>query len=231
MKKILKDMKLNSLVSVLHIILGLSAISIVILFLQRDIWMQFLGMRPKTGEMQSEDLIMSGLALLMLLFVLWMLLQSLSGRVQKKAKEFISGLDSAEQEKLTVDYQNAWRGSRTIRIGRKYTYVLDSREGIYLNRDIIWIYAWKESKRSNGVTSNNYYFNLYRLGKEEPDIIGTTQKTYPEILEYFKNNFPHIVIGDSDEVRYLYRNDRDKFMQLRYYTVNDPGENQQSIVS
>lgn len=217
MKKILRDMKINSLVSILHIILILGAMGIVILFLQRDMLMQFLGMQPKTGEIKSEDLIMSGVALAMLLFAVGLLIKGLSGSLQKKAKAFISGLDAAEQEKLLMDYANAWRGSRTIRIGRKYTYVLDGGDGIYLNSDIIWIYEWKESKRSNGVTSDNYYFNLYLLGKEEPDIIGVTQKAYPGILEYYKNNFSHIVVGDSDEARYLYRNDRDKFMHLRYY--------------
>ena len=217
MKKILKDMKLNSLISVLHIILVLGVMGIVILFIQRDMLMQFLGLRPRIDEIKNEDLIMSVVALGMLLFALWLLLKGMSGSLQKEVKAFIFGLNAAEQEQLLMDYENAWRGSRTIRIGRKYTYVLDGGKGIYPNSDIIWIYEWKEARRSNGVTSHNYYFNLYVLGKDEPDIIGTTQKTYPGILEYYKNNFSHIVVGDSDENRYLYRNDRDKFMHLRYY--------------
>lgn len=217
MKQILKDMKLNSLISVLHIILVLGGMGIVILFIQRDMLMQFLGLRPRIDAIKNEDLIMSVIALGMLLFALWLLLKGMSGSLQKEVKAFIATLNAAEQEQLLMDYENAWRGSRTIRIGQKYTYVLDGGKGIYPNSDIIWIYEWKETRRSNGVTSHNYYFNLYVLGKDEPDIIGTTQKAYSGILEYYKNNFSHIVVGDSDENRYLYRNDRDKFMHLRYY--------------
>ena len=35
-------------------------------------------------------------------------------------KEFISKLNMAEQEKLVLDYQNAWKGSRTIRMGKDF---------------------------------------------------------------------------------------------------------------
>ena len=120
----------------------------------------------------------------------------------------------AEQEKLVLDYQNAWKGSRTIKIGKDFTFVCDDASRIYRNSEIIWIYEWYENK---GNTGKNFYFNLYLVDKQEPEILGTTEKTYQRIMEYYEANFPHIVVGRSDEAGYLYRNDREQFLHLKYY--------------
>lgn len=196
MKQMLRDMKMNSLTILLPKIVIVAGLGVGGFF------------------MAKEYPIVIVLAVAMLLLALWLLISPLSGRTLKTVKEFISKLNMAEQEKLVFDYQNAWKGSRTIRIGKDFTFVCDDASRIYRNSDIIWIYEWYENR---GNTGKNFYFNLYLVDKQEPEILGTTEKTYQRIMEYYEANFPHIVVGRSDEAGYLYRNDREQFLHLKYY--------------
>lgn len=224
MKQMLREMKIHSVISMLHLILGIGGMGCIVLIGQRELLMQLLGIMPKTEEFTSGDKIICMIAAAMFLFALYLLMLALSGKSQKRVKEFLSKLDAGEQEKLVFDYQNAWRGSRTIRIGQKYTFVLDEGAAIYLNSDIVWLYEWSETITRNAVSHTNYYFDLYLLNHEEPEIIGTTKKTYSAIMEYYRNHFPHIVVGNSDEASYLYRKDRDQFLHLQYYDTQNKGE-------
>lgn len=196
MKQMLRDMKMNSLTILLPKIVIIAGLGVGGLF------------------MAKEYPIVIVIAAAMLLLALWLLISPLSGRTLKTVKEFISKLNMAEQEKLVLDYQNAWKGSRTIKIGKDFTFVCDDASRIYRNSEIIWIYEWYENK---GNTGKNFYFNLYLVDKQEPEILGTTEKTYQRIMEYYEANFPHIVVGRSDEAGYLYRNDREQFLHLKYY--------------
>ena len=63
MKKMLREMKINSIISMLHLIL---------------VWI-------------------------------------FTGNAQRQAKEFVSKLSLTGQDRLVLDYQKAWRGSRTLR--------------------------------------------------------------------------------------------------------------------
>lgn len=218
MKQIFREMKLNLLVSILRSILLIGGMGGFLLFMQRDILMQLLGFKPKADEISGTDLGICVMAGGMLLFAVYLLLRALSGSAQKNAKEFVSKLDNAQKERLVLDYQNAWRGSRTFRVGQIYTFVLDAKDGIYLNSEIVWLQEWNETVIKYGVSHKYYYFNLYLLHQEEPKILNTTEKMYPQILEYYERHFPHIVAGDSDEARYLYRTDRNQFLHLKYYT-------------
>ena len=196
MKQMLRDMKMNSLTILLPKIVIIAGLGVGGLF------------------MAKEYPIAIVIAAAMLLLALWLLISPLSGRTLKTVKEFISKLNMAEQEKLVLDYQNAWKGSRTIKIGKDFTFVCDDASRIYRNSEIIWIYEWYENK---GNTGKNFYFNLYLVDKQEPEILGTTEKTYQRIMEYYEANFPHIVVGRSDEAGYLYRNDREQFLHLKFY--------------
>lgn len=196
MKQMLRDMKMNSLIILLPKIVIVAGLGVGGFF------------------MAKEYPIVIVIAVAMLLLALWLLINPLSGRTLKTVKEFISKLNMVEQEKLVLDYQNAWKGSRTIKIGKDFTFVCDDASRIYRNSEIIWIYEWYENK---GNTGKNFYFNLYLIDKQEPEILGTTEKTYQRIMEYYEANFPHIVVGRSDEAGYLYRNDREQFLHLKYY--------------
>ena len=195
MKQMLRDMKMNSLIILLPKIVIIAGLGVGGLF------------------MAKEYPIVIVIAAAMLLLALWLLISPLSSRTLKAVKEFISKLNMAEQEKLVLDYQNAWKGSRTIKIGKDFTFVCDDASRIYRNSEIIWIYEWHENAGSN----KNFYFNLYLIDKQEPEILGATEKTYQRIMEYYEANFPHIVVGRSDEAGYLYRNDREQFLHLKYY--------------
>lgn len=94
---------------------------------------------------------------------------------------------------MVLDYQEAWRGSRTLRVGQEYTYVCDDAGRIYLNNDIIWLYVYHKTIIRGAYRAEQYYFYLYLIDKEEPQIWKTKKKVYPKILEYYEEHFPHIV--------------------------------------
>lgn len=219
MKQMLKEMKWNSFVSLLKFFIGLGGMGTAALLYQRKPLMQLLGLLPMEEEIKKDEvLIISFIGAAMLLFVLWLLIRVVSGSLQKSAKEFLSQLDDRGREELVRDYQNAWRGSRTIRIGRLYTYVLDDGTSIYRNKDIIWVYPWHERTRY----AKNCYLAVYFLKTGEPQHVGVSGKATPRILEYYDKNFPHMVVGCSDEASYYFKNDMEQFLQLRYYKEENP---------
>ena len=222
MRAMLRDMKWNSFVSLLRFFIVLGGMGIASLVYHWSALMQLLGLKPMVDEIKKDEVItLSIIGAAMLLFVLFLLLRVLSGSLQKRVKEFMAHLDEGEKEKLVWDYQNAWRGSRTIRVGTWYTFVCDDGTRIFRNRDIIWIYPWCEKTRY----SQNYYLSVYLIDTEKPEQVGTKKKDSPKILEYFERNFPHMVIGCSDEADFYYKNYRNQFLNLRYYNEeNRPDE-------
>lgn len=218
MKKMLWEMKISSLISMLHIIIGWGAGGFFVLFFM----LEHINIRNMTDE--TMVIFLRVVAILALLIAVSILVRTLAGSAQKEAKKFISKLNLSEQEKLVLDYQNAWHGSRTIRVGQKYTYVCGSGTQIFSNYDIVWLYAYRKTVIRGFFNDTRYYLLLYLIDKEEPEILETTKKTYSKILEYYEHNFPHIIVGDSDEVRYLYRNDRNQFLHLRYYNEQNKAE-------
>lgn len=222
MKSMLRDMKWNSFVSLLRFFIVLGGMGIAYLVYFGNDLMQLLGLKPMVDEIKKDEVItFSIMGTVVLLLALFLLLRVLSGSLQKQVKEFMSHLDESEKEKLVWDYQNAWRGSRTIRVGTWYTFVCEDGTSIFRNRDIIWIYPWCEKMRY----AKNYYFSVYLIDTEEPKQIGTKKKDSSKILEYYEKNFPHMVIGCSDEANFYYKNDRNQFLNLRYYNEeNRPDE-------
>lgn len=221
MKQILRDMKLNGLLGMLPRILVFGGMGAVMLIYHGEALMQLLGMKQGTSEIKKDEvIILSAMGAFLLLFALWLLIRCLSGGSQKKVREFFTTLSEGEKDKLSMDYQNAWKCSRSPRIGRLYTYQCGESSGIYKNSDIIWVYEWHESSRYG----DKHYLSLYFIDKQEPEYIQVKDKAYPQILDYYKNHFPHIVVGHSDEAGYLYRHDRNQFLQLQYYNGQNKAE-------
>lgn len=213
MKQILRTMKWNHILSELPKLLLILCVCGGVLLLQNETVAQLLNITPSLNDPKTElvmGILMKGLLVAAIAYLLYLF----SGHPQKQAKTFIKQLSPGEQEMLAIDFQNAWRGSRIHRIGSRYTYLLDSAFCICRNSDIIWLYPWSEGSPS--AINKHFYFNLYLIDKEEPNYIGTTEKSYQRIMEYYERNFSHIIVGNSDEASYWYRNDREKFLDLKY---------------
>lgn len=191
MKQMLRDIKKDVFINTFPKVIMLACAGALMLFMAR------------------EYPVALAAAVIFFLLGLWILFGLLSNRSIKAVKELLSTLDAAGEEKLALDYRNAWKGSRHIKIGKEYTFAYSDTCRIYRNSEIIWIYEWHDNKAS--------YFDLYLIDKQKPEILTTTEKTYKKILEYYEHYFPHIVVGRSDEASYLYRNDRNQFLQLKYY--------------
>ena len=104
MKKMLREMKINSIISMLHLILvwGVGGS----LFL--NFWHGDESDRTMNGVIRM-------MAVMAVIFALGILVWIFTGNAQKQAKEFVSKLSLTGQDRLVLDYQKAWRGSRTLR--------------------------------------------------------------------------------------------------------------------
>ena len=58
-------------------------------------------------------------------------------------------------------------------------------------------------------------------GTKQIGDIAVKKKVSEQILEYYANNFPHMVVGYSDDLKRLYHNDHNAFLALRYQQAQD----------
>ena len=211
MKQMIRDTKLHTFISSLKFVIVLGGMGTFILAYNWKELMGLLGLAPIENEINKNEVIgISLVAVVMLLLTLFLLITD--ALIPKRVKAFVSQLDAGEKEQIVWDYQNAWKGSRTIRIGRLYTFILDDGR-IFRNKDMIWIFPWREQLRYK----TNYCLEIHFLNQDKTETIGGSKQNTHQIKEYYEKNFPHIVVGYSDEISNLYKKDRNQFLQIRYY--------------
>ncbi len=173
--------------------------------------------------------LMSAGAVLIFLIGIFTLIKACAGGYLKNIKKDFAQLGTYAENQIVSDYENAYVLSKNIRIGRLFTYnVGQAAPRAHLNSNIAWLYQHRTKHYTNGLyTGSNYSIVFYPANGSGTvaDSFDIKKKDSDRILEYYANNFPHIVVGYSDELRDLYHRDRNAFLALRYMPAQQPQGN------
>lgn len=164
--------------------------------------------------------LMCGIGVIIFLIGIWMLVKACLGVYLKDIKKDFSQLGAYAEGQIVSDYENACVFGKGIRVGRIFTYnTASTSPRAYLNNNIAWLYQHRTKNYTNGLyTGSNYSLVLYPVNGDGKvaDSFDIKKKDKDRILEYYANNFPHMVVGFSEELRDLYHRDRNAFLALRY---------------
>jgi len=167
--------------------------------------------------------VMSAGSLLLIIWAVWMLVKAAAGGYMKAVRKDFeqSGLSESQ---IVSDYQSANVINKDIRIGRLFTYnAVPTSPRAYLNRNMAWAYLYRTKHYRNGLyTGSSYNVLIFEAnGTKQMGDIAVKKKFCEQILEYYVNNFPHMVVGYSDDLKRLYHNDHNAFLALRYQQAQD----------
>lgn len=167
--------------------------------------------------------LMSAGSLILILWAAGMLIKAMAGGYMKAVRKDFeqSGLSESQ---IVSDYQSANVINKDIRIGRLFTYnAIPTSPRAYLNKNIAWAYLYRTKHYRNGLyTGSSYNVLIYEVnGTKQIGDIAAKEKISEQILQYYANNFPHMVVGYSDDLKRLYHNDHNAFLALRYQQAQD----------
>lgn len=172
--------------------------------------------------------VMTALSLLFFFFAVFWIVKACTGSYLKQLKQDFAQLGAAAESQIITDYQNAYVIDKNIRIGRIFTYnaaLISPRA--YLNSNMAWAYQHRTKNYTNGIyTGSSYNVMIYPAnGTDKLGDIATKKKKSEQILEFYANNFPHMVVGYSEELKDLYNKDRNGFLSLRYLPAQQTQDN------
>ena len=167
--------------------------------------------------------IMTAISLILIIVAIFMVIKAaLGGYLKEIRKDFEqSGLPESQ---IVSDYQSANVIGKNIRIGRLFTYnAVPTSPRAYLNKNMAWAYLYRTKHYRNGLyTGSSYNVLIFEAnGTKQIGDIAVKKKVSEQILEYYANNFPHMVVGYSDDLKRLYHNDHNAFLALRYQQAQD----------
>lgn len=167
--------------------------------------------------------VMTAISLVLIVVAIFLLIKAFLGGYLKEIKKDFeqSGLSEGQ---IVSDYQSAKVISKNIRIGRLLTYnAVSTSPRVYLNKNMAWAYLYRTKHYRNGIyTGSSYNILIFEAnGTNQIADIAVKKKLSEQILEYYANNFPHMVVGYSDDLKNLYHNDHNAFLALRYQQAQD----------
>ena len=173
--------------------------------------------------------LMCGIGIIIFFIAIWVLIKACLGIYLKNIKKDFAQLGAYAEGQIVSDYENACVFGKGIRVGRIFTYnTASTSPRAYLNNNIAWLYHHRTKHYTNGLyTGSNYSIVFYPASGDgkAAESFDIKKKEKEKILEYYANNFSHIVVGYSEELRDLYHHDRNAFLTLRYAQAQQPQDN------
>ena len=186
MDKLMSDARVSSFLSILRFIIFGIVVGGGLLVSQMNGLMQLLGLRPMTDDIKKDEvIILSLVGAFAVCVAIFVIVRFFTGQKELKETFAHSGMDEG---RIVADYENAWNVSRSLKIGNIYTYSFGDISKAYLNSEIVRAHEFFEK--------GNCYIALYFSGESNPKYIGVKKNMYQEVLQYYRNHFPHIRIGE-----------------------------------
>ncbi len=186
MDKIMSDARVSSFLSILKFVIIGIGMGSMLLITQMNGLMQLLGLRPMTDDFKKDEVIVLSLMGVFLLgLAIFFIVGFLTGRKELKETFAHSGMDEG---RIVADYENAWNVSRSLKIGNIYTYDFGEISKAYLNSEIVRVHEFFER--------GDCFIALYFSDGSGPKYVTASKSTYREIMQYYKNHFPHIRVGE-----------------------------------
>ena len=175
----------------------------------------------------TVSLLMLGAGVVLLGMGIFRIVKGKTGGYLKKLHEDI-GLSGYSQSYLESDYASAQTYDKKgdIRMGQLMTYFCEgSQYRAVPHNKVSWAYQSTTTHRTNGIkTGTTYSIVYYAEGCKKPFCMAVpNETTAQDILKRLADTCPWIIVGYSDKLQTLFRNNREQFLQLRYNTMeHDP---------
>ena len=166
---------------------------------------------PELARTESMSNIygLAALGLFFLLISLALVIRGLTNSVGKRVRKYLAGHSGVTMAQLDSDFAAAEQVGK-VWIGRKWTYNHDMNYVVVGNDDIAWVYH--ETERSRNRVS---YYLCLGLADGNVERICVPEKKLSQMEEIYER-FPHILVGSNPEYKYMFRNDRNAFLNIKY---------------
>lgn len=186
----------------------------------------YISVGALTGGAASSVYFFVVIGLILILNGVIMLIYVLTGKSLGAFKKQIAetGLSDMDVER---EYEGAklFNKRNDLRIGKRITFfMIGNKPQLIVNDQIVWAYQQTTTHRTNGIkTGTSYGILIYQLNSKKNFSISVPNANAAlEILQYMNETMPKAVIGYSDDLSKLYRKNKQEFLQLRYYRVEQP---------
>lgn len=146
--------------------------------------------------------------------VIYVLATGCLGKLRKQLKN----MSEAEQQIMDNDYLNAAKVGKNIRIGREYTFMINTIGVVVIaNKDLVWAYPNKVQHRTNGIpTGTTYSVMLYDINKKNYALSADDEDMCQAIMGVYASISDKILLGYDDSYMNMFRSDFNRFLSLAY---------------
>ena len=136
----------------------------------------------------------------------------LSGQASSVAELFErflkkNGIDESEAE---ADFALA-KIIKNVHVGRKYTFFVGACNwDMFKNTDLVWAYYYRHTGRYSVSRINAYHYN------KKASYINLSRAVAEEVLEYYAQILPQIIVGYSADLEKEYMKNFNTFLSHRY---------------
>lgn len=155
-----------------------------------------------------------------LLFAIIMLILSFSNIGFSCIKKYVAKHPETTLDMLDYEFNNSRRYTKNVWVSKGYVFVSTPTSiNIIDLSDIVWAYHYK----TNGRYKQSCIY-MYNTDKKKFVFNASENEAY-EILEYFEENIPHIVVAYTKFIEQTFRNNFNEFLKMQYLKpVEEPDD-------
>ncbi len=143
--------------------------------------------------------------------------------VKKRVRQYLEGHREVTLEQLDNDFAAAERID-TVWIGRRWTYSHELECILVENDKVAWVYS--ETRQSGRST---YHYLCLGLADGTVEKIPVSQNKISRMKEAYER-FPHMVVGNNPEYGYMFKHDREAFLNLKYRNGTEAVHNMDKLI-
>ena len=162
-------------------------------------------------------LFMNALAVILLLWAVYMLIKALTGGYQRKLIKALKAQGEMELERADADFESASEPTKGIRIGRNYMFDCSgAKTDVFALRQVAWAYSHQVNHQKYGRTvSTTYSIILYTENKKSHQLTMPSKAASDQVLDELNRKCPAGIFGYSDQLKQLFNKNYDEFTRLR----------------
>lgn len=158
-------------------------------------------------------------SLLLAVFAVCTIVSHIRTKGLGKIKKYLENHPGISMESLQDDFESAVKAGGDIWIGKDYTFYMSGFQArLFKNTEAVWAYYYKRTGR-NSISQVQVY-----LADKSVHNLNIAETLYPQIIECYQRNQPHMVLGYSKELQKLYEKNFDEFLNIRYRTAGYEGD-------
>lgn len=211
----IKKMTKQILLDVIPVIIMFGIIAAIFLGLYGPAALEALqGQEPKLARTEpiSKIYSISALGLFFLLVDVFIIFWKITHSATKKVKSYLEANPTVTRQQLESDFGVARQIGNNLWIGKQWTFCCYMKHIPVENSKIVLVYS--ETMRIKGSIIFSLCLGLVD-GKVEKTQI--SKDDFSRIKRIYAR-YPHILMGNNPDYIYMFQNDRNAFLNIKYYS-------------